>query len=59
MGSKKSSKEVTIKNVPTQMKRELKNISDWTGDSMSALLRPKVRELIESYPEQYREDMID
>lgn len=53
-----SDEEIRIRNV-RNMKRELKNISAHTGDTMSALLRPKIRELIDSYPDHYREPMED
>lgn len=47
--------EVRVRSVPEKMKIELKNISDHTGKTISALMRPKIRELIDSYPEHYRE----
>lgn len=57
MSSEKISEEiVTVKNVPKHLKRQLQNVSNWTGDSMSALMRPKIREVIDSFPEHYREE---
>lgn len=41
---------ITITHVNPRVKSELENIADNTGISLGALLKPKLREIAESYP---------
>lgn len=43
-----------ITGIPPSVKEQFMNISDNTGSSMSALIKPKIMELIDSYPEHMR-----
>lgn len=45
---------IMIKGVPNKLKSELKNISKNSGLTLAALLKPKLREIVESYPEQMK-----
>lgn len=49
------SRRIFITGVPQKSKRELVNISKNTGIDVSALMKPKVFELINSYPPDMRE----
>jgi hypothetical protein len=45
---------ITITGVLPSMKEELENISDNLGEPLAVLLRPKLREFINSFPEKIR-----
>lgn len=51
--------ELRIQGVSTKTHNELKNIADNVGVNLSELLRPKLREIIESYPEKMRQPLTD
>lgn len=53
------SNEVRIKNIPDRTVQELKNIAAHLGITVSAMLKPKLREIIESYPTNYRTEYKD
>ncbi len=53
-----SKDEIRIKSV-RKMKTELKNIASHTGETISGMLRPKIREFIDSFPDNYREEYLD
>ena len=59
MSSKNHADEIRIRNIPKKIKSDLINISDHTGETMSALLRPVVKEFIDSFPDHYKEPMED
>lgn len=46
--------QMSIRGVNDQLKQDLKNIADNLGDSVSSLIKPKLRELRDSYPEHLR-----
>lgn len=46
--------EIRIYGVSAQVKKDLINISKNTGVTLAALLKPKLREIAESYPESMR-----
>lgn len=45
--------EVRIR-IGEKLHEQLNNISDNTGESLSSLVRPKLREIVESYPEEMK-----
>lgn len=53
-GSKKDKPEVRIKGVSENTHQQICNISDHLGVTISQFLRPKLREIIDSYPEHMR-----
>lgn len=40
--------------IPEEYHQQISNISHNTGESIASLMRPKVREIINSYPEETR-----
>lgn len=50
----KMSKEIRIKGVGDNTMQELKNIAKWECSTITSLIKPKIRELINSYPEHVR-----
>lgn len=46
--------EIRITGVPEDIKAQVVNISDHIGVSVSSLLKPKLREWINSFPEHYK-----
>lgn len=56
MEEKKSryTKRFTISNLNEEWKEQLKNLSDNTGINAGDLLKPKVKELLDSYPEEMK-----
>lgn len=51
--------ELRIQGVSEKTKQEIINIADNVGVGISELLRPKLREIIESYPEKFRQPKPD
>lgn len=47
--------ELRIKGVSTKTKEEVMNIAGHLGITMSAFLKPKLKEIINTYPEKMRE----
>ncbi len=47
--------EVRITGVPTNVKKELDNIADNLGTTVSALLKPKLREIADSYSQNLKQ----
>jgi hypothetical protein len=48
--------EIRITGVPEQIKEDLKNIAKNSGVDLGQLLKPKLREIRDSYPEYMRVD---
>jgi hypothetical protein len=46
--------EIRITNVPKDIKEDLENIADNIGISLVTLLKPKLREIRDSYSEKMR-----
>jgi len=46
--------EIRITSVPPKIKEDLKNIAKNEGISLAHLLKPKLREIRDSYPERMR-----
>jgi len=46
--------EIRITNVPKDIKEDLENIAANTGISLGTLLKPKLREIRDSYSEKMR-----
>ena len=46
--------EIRITGVPEQIKEDLKNIAFNTGVDLGQLLKPRLREIRDSYPEYLR-----
>lgn len=51
--------ELRIRGVSQKTQNEVKNIAKRLDTSMSALLRPKIYEIVNSYPEYMRRPMLD
>jgi hypothetical protein len=51
--------EIRITGVSKKTREEINNIADHLGTKVNHLLRPKLREWIESFPEHYRKPTID
>jgi len=49
-------KEIRIPGVPPSLYEEIRNISTHMGVTMPQLLRPKLREIADSYPQKYRQE---
>jgi hypothetical protein len=47
-------KYIMIKGVPNQLKSDLQNIAKNSGVTLAGLLKPKLREIAESYPQQMK-----
>jgi hypothetical protein len=47
-------KEIRIENVSAEVVQDLKNVAKNYGTTLSALLKPKLREIRDSYPEKDR-----
>lgn len=47
-------KYLRISGVPNQLANELQNIAKNSGVTLAALLKPKLREIAESYPQQMK-----
>lgn len=46
--------DIKITNVPPDVAKELKNIADNEGVPFSSFLKPKLREIRDSYPKDMR-----
>lgn len=55
MGREKNNNEIRIRCISPKLKEELVNISKNTGTSLSSLIKPKLRELVNEFPEQKRQ----
>lgn len=53
--TKKGTCEVRVTGLPSNRKKEIENILSHTGTGVSELFRPKVIEVIESFPKHMRE----
>lgn len=49
-----SEEDIYIKNVPHNLKEDIKTIAENLGITMSQLLKPKLREIRDSYPPDLR-----
>lgn len=45
---------INVTNVSKVVKEELESISKHTGIPMASLIKPKLRELVNSYPPEFR-----
>lgn len=52
--SKGDTSEISVKNVPTTLKEELHNISVNLGVDLGALIKLKLREIANTYPEHMK-----
>jgi len=50
----KKKDEVRVRGVSLQLAEELNNIADNIGITLTAFLKPKLREIANSYPEKMR-----
>lgn len=50
----KKNNNVVVKHVPEDIKESIANIAENTGETISSLIRPKLRELVNSYSENMR-----
>jgi len=46
--------ELRLYGVGDVTKQELHNIAEWHDTNISALMKPHLRKIIDSYPEKYR-----
>lgn len=51
--------ELRIQGVSNKTKQEIQNIADNIGIGLSEFLRPKLRDIVESYPEKMRQPKPD
>lgn len=47
-------KYIMIKGIPNQLKTDLQNIAKNTGVTLAGLLKPELRKIAESYPQQMK-----
>ncbi len=60
MSSKKynnNRSEIRIRNVPKQIRIDLENIRDHSGETISSILRSKLPDIIDSYPPHYKDPL--
>lgn len=50
---------IKITHVSPKVHEEIKNIADNVGVSVSSFLKPKLREIADSYPEKMRKPPLD
>lgn len=55
----KNKGEVRIRGVSPKLIEELNNIADNVGTTLSAILKPKLREIANGFPEKMREPLKD
>jgi hypothetical protein len=48
------SDELRLRGISGKLKEELVNIAENEGINLSALLRPKLRQIVDSYPQQMK-----
>jgi len=53
---KNGMQSIEISNVSPEVKRDLTNIAKNEGVSLAQFLKPKLREIRDSYPEKMRQD---
>jgi hypothetical protein len=53
--SQQSNGQIKITNVPASLKQELKNIADHMGVELGSFLKPKLRDIANSYPEHMKQ----
>jgi hypothetical protein len=58
MSSKRNHREIRVRGVSHQVAEDLNNISKNSGVPLSDLLKPKLREIVESYPVNMRRPSI-
>jgi hypothetical protein len=49
MASRRDNRELRITNVPTRLREELENVVGNLGTTVSGFLKPKIRDILESY----------
>lgn len=48
--------EIRLEGVPSKTKNELKNIAKNLGVTLNGFLKPKLKEIADSYPEELKSD---
>ncbi len=59
MGKQKNPNELRITNIPPDVKRQLSNIAQYKGITLTQLVKIELRGVVDGYPPHIKQDLLE